>query len=58
VTCSDRDFTGSIPEIYDTYLVPLIFESYADDLANRIANRFGSGAVAGNIRGYVITATI
>jgi len=33
----DKDFIGSIPEIYDTYLVPLIFESYARDLALRIA---------------------
>ncbi|MGI9648574.1 MAG: class I SAM-dependent methyltransferase [Acidimicrobiia bacterium] len=33
----DKVFTGSIPEIYDAYLVPLIFEQYADDLANRAA---------------------
>jgi ubiquinone/menaquinone biosynthesis C-methylase UbiE len=33
----DKDFVGSIPEIYDTYLVPLIFESYARDLADRVA---------------------
>lgn len=31
----DNKFTGSIPDIYDEFLVPLIFESYADDLANR-----------------------
>ena len=31
----DRVFEGSIPEIYDEYLVPLIFEQYADDLAQR-----------------------
>lgn len=34
---NDAGFTGSIPEIYDTYLVPLIFEAYADDLAARVA---------------------
>ena len=34
---SDKLFTGSIPEIYDTYLVPLLFESYAIDLAKRAA---------------------
>jgi len=34
---SDPLFAGSIPEIYDTYLVPLIFESYAQDLAQRTA---------------------
>jgi ubiquinone/menaquinone biosynthesis C-methylase UbiE len=32
----DRTFAGSIPEIYDRYLVPLIFDSYALDLASRL----------------------
>ncbi|WP_119153595.1 class I SAM-dependent methyltransferase [Caldimonas tepidiphila] len=36
---ADKRFSGSIPEIYDRYLVPLIFESYAQDLARRVANR-------------------
>lgn len=35
----DKVFAGSIPEIYDTFLVPLIFESYATDLARRVAGR-------------------
>lgn len=35
---NDREFTGSIPEIYDTHLVPLIFEQYAADLAQRTAS--------------------
>jgi ubiquinone/menaquinone biosynthesis C-methylase UbiE len=30
-------FSGSIPETYDRYLVPLIFEPYAIDLAARVA---------------------
>ena len=34
---SDAVFAGSIPELYDTQLVPLIFEPYAADLARRIA---------------------
>jgi len=34
---TDKAFVGSIPEIYDRHLVPLIFESYANDLARRIA---------------------
>jgi ubiquinone/menaquinone biosynthesis C-methylase UbiE len=34
---TDKVFAGSIPEIYDRYLAPLIFESYALDLALRIA---------------------
>lgn len=29
-------FAGSIPELYDTYLVPMIFEPYATDLVNRL----------------------
>ena len=33
----DRTFAGSIPEIYDRYLVPLIFDSYALDLASQLA---------------------
>jgi len=36
---SDKIFAGSIPEIYDEYLVPLIFEPYARDLAARLASR-------------------
>lgn len=35
---SDKEFTGSIPEFYDTYLVPLIFDAYARDLAARVAS--------------------
>jgi SAM-dependent methyltransferase len=31
-------FAGSIPEIYDKYLVPLIFEPYAIDLAQRLVS--------------------
>jgi len=33
----DKAFTGSIPENYDRYMVPLIFESYAADIARRAA---------------------
>ena len=36
---SDKVFSGSIPKLYETYLVPLIFEPYAADLANRLASR-------------------
>ena len=31
-------FAGSIPEVYEKYLVPLIFEPYAIDLAQRLAS--------------------
>jgi SAM-dependent methyltransferase len=34
---TDKLFAGSIPEIYERFLVPLIFESYARDLAGRLA---------------------
>ncbi|HTS24114.1 MAG TPA: class I SAM-dependent methyltransferase [Casimicrobiaceae bacterium] len=34
---SDKVFAGSIPKIYDGYLVPLIFRPYAEDLARRVA---------------------
>ncbi len=33
------DFAGSIPQLYERLLVPLIFESYADDLVRRVARR-------------------
>lgn len=35
-THADRIFGGSIPEVYNTYMVPLIFEPYAVDLTNRV----------------------
>ena len=37
MVASDKLFAGSIPEIYDRFLVPLIFEPYARDLAGRLA---------------------
>lgn len=36
---SDKIFAGSIPKLYEEYLVPLIFEPYAEDLASRLARR-------------------
>ena len=35
---TDRVFAGSIPENYDRYMVPLIFEPYAADIARRAAS--------------------
>jgi ubiquinone/menaquinone biosynthesis C-methylase UbiE len=37
MVATDEVFSGSVPEFYDRYLVPLIFEPYASDLATRIA---------------------
>jgi SAM-dependent methyltransferase len=36
---SDTSFDGSLPAFYQQYLVPLIFEPYAVDLARRLARR-------------------
>ena len=33
----DKVFAGSIPRLYEEYLVPLIFAPYAEDLAGRVA---------------------
>jgi len=38
-TDADKVFSGSIPKLYDKYLVPLIFEPYATDLVNRLRGR-------------------
>lgn len=34
---TDKLFAGSIPENYDRYMVPLIFQGYAEDIARRAA---------------------
>jgi len=41
---ADKVFAGSIPENYDRRMVPLIFEAYAADIAQRAAS-FSPGAV-------------
>jgi ubiquinone/menaquinone biosynthesis C-methylase UbiE len=33
----DAAFTGSVAELYDSLLVPMIFDAYATDLASRVA---------------------
>jgi SAM-dependent methyltransferase len=35
----DKGFSGTIPSLYEKYLVPLIFESYAADLVIRLASK-------------------
>jgi SAM-dependent methyltransferase len=63
---SDKLFAGSIPRIYQTYMVPLIFEPYAADLAQRLASRplarvleiaAGTGAVARKLASVLPEAT-
>lgn len=41
-TSSDKAFVGSIPEMYDRYLVPLIFEQYAAYTAEWLCPRLPS----------------
>jgi ubiquinone/menaquinone biosynthesis C-methylase UbiE len=41
---TDKLFAGSVPENYDRYMVPLIFEPYAADIAQR-ASSLSPGAV-------------
>jgi ubiquinone/menaquinone biosynthesis C-methylase UbiE len=41
---ADKLFAGSIPENYDRYMVPLIFEAFARDMAERVSAR-SPGAV-------------
>ncbi len=38
-TSIDKVFAGSVPKLYESHLVPLIFDSYAADLARRVASR-------------------
>lgn len=44
MTERDKLFAGSIPKLYDTLMVPLIFEAYAADTAELVAG-FSPGAV-------------
>ena len=38
-------FAGSIPQLYDRYLGPAMFEPYAADLARRVADRAGEAVL-------------
>lgn len=42
----EAQFAGSIPEIYDSHLGPLLFQPYAQDLADRVTIPHGSSATA------------
>jgi SAM-dependent methyltransferase len=44
MTNTDTIFAGSIPQLYDRYLGPLIFEPYAKDLAKRLSG-LSSGCI-------------
>ncbi len=47
-SASDKAFTGAIPEVYERYMVPMIFAPYATDLARSCCA--GAGQCAGNRR--------
>jgi SAM-dependent methyltransferase len=62
----DAAFTGSVPKIYETYLVPLIFEAYAADLTARLVARkparvlelaAGTGVVTRSLAGALAAST-
>jgi SAM-dependent methyltransferase len=36
---SDTAFHGSVPQLYEQYMVPLIFQPYAEDIARRASSR-------------------
>lgn len=66
MTDTHRAFTGSIPENYDRYLRPLLFEPYAVDLAGRLDVRAGmrvleiacgTGIVTRHLRGELDSAS-
>lgn len=44
---TDQAFSGTVPGFYDTCLVPLIFEPYANDLATRRSSGGDGGCRAG-----------
>src|SRR4051812_8366349 len=63
-TATDAIFAGSIPALYEQYLVPLLFEPYADDLARRVSTlrdgvvlevAAGTGAVTRALRAALPT---
>jgi SAM-dependent methyltransferase len=37
MTNADSLFVGSIPQLYDQLMVPMIFEPYAEDISNRVS---------------------
>ena len=39
VKAVDKVFAGSIPQVYQSHMVPLIFEPYAADIADRLSRR-------------------
>jgi ubiquinone/menaquinone biosynthesis C-methylase UbiE len=55
---TDKVFAGSIPEHYDRYLVPLIFEDFAEDIAQRVASLSPSAALETAAGSGVVTRAL
>lgn len=55
---ADKVFTGSIPKLYEEYLVPLIFQPYAADLVGRVASRSPSRVLELAAGTGVVTRTL
>ena len=55
---SDKVFAGSIPEIYDNYLVPLIFQGFAEDMAQRVATPFADAVLETAAGSGVVTRAL
>ena len=51
-------FTGSVPENYDRYLGPMLFEPYAADIAGRIPQRDGIAVLETACGTGIVTARI
>src|SRR3982750_2350475 len=55
---TDKVFAGSVPENYDRYMVPLIFEPYAADIARRAASLSPSTVLEIAAGSGVVTRTL
>ena len=55
---SDTVFAGSIPENYDRHMVPLIFEPFAEDIAQRAASLSPSAVLETAAGSGVVTRTL
>ena len=55
---TDKVFAGSIPENYDHYMVPLIFEPYAADIARRAASLSASAVLETAAGSGVVTRAL
>lgn len=55
---ADTGFAGSVPENYDRYMVPMIFEPYARDMADRVASLSPSAVLETAAGSGVVTRAV